>query len=116
MMLIQSQVAFVLALEVQHKEAKSAGLKDSWAKTKIQLFGGLLDDTLQFVHACDQDVGHQKFNNLRSPVAGVIWPKASWIRSERIALSLSMQSDKDSNLQVTCSPCLTVWLSNKNTE
>ena len=32
------------------------GHKDSWAKTKVQLFGGLLDKTLQSIHACGEDI------------------------------------------------------------
>ena len=32
-------------------EVKTLGLKVSWAKTKVQVFGGVLDETVQSVHA-----------------------------------------------------------------
>ena len=32
------------------------GLKVSWSMTKVQVFGGLLDETEQSVHACGEDV------------------------------------------------------------
>ncbi len=32
------------------------GLEVSWAKTKVQAFGGLLDDTLQSLRACGEDI------------------------------------------------------------
>lgn len=41
-----------MAFEVLHEEAMPMGLKVYWPKIKIQLFGDLLDDTLQSVHAC----------------------------------------------------------------
>ncbi|KAG0714904.1 Solute carrier family 22 member 13 [Chionoecetes opilio] len=44
----------VMALEALHEEAKPLGLEVSWHKTKIQVFGGLLDGTVQSVHACSE--------------------------------------------------------------
>ena len=32
------------------------GLKVSWAKTKVQVFGGVLDETVQSVQACGEDI------------------------------------------------------------
>ena len=32
------------------------GLQVSWTKTKVQVFGGLLDETVQSVHACGEDI------------------------------------------------------------
>ena len=46
----------VMALESLHEEAKPLGLKVSWPKTKVQVFGGLLDETVQSVHACGEDI------------------------------------------------------------
>ncbi len=46
----------VMALEILHEEAKPLGLEVSWTKTKVQEFGGLLDDTVQSVHACGEDI------------------------------------------------------------
>ena len=44
------------ALEALHKEMKPLGLKVSWAKTKVQVFGGVLDETVQYFHACGKDI------------------------------------------------------------
>ncbi len=46
----------VLALEAMHEEAKYFGLQVSWGKTKVQVFGGLLDDTVQSVYSCGEDI------------------------------------------------------------
>ena len=32
------------------------GLKVSWAKTKVQVFVGVLDEKVQSVHACGEDI------------------------------------------------------------
>ena len=45
-----------MALEALHEEVKPLGLKVSWAKTKVQVFEGVLDETVQSVHACDEDI------------------------------------------------------------
>ena len=42
----------VLALETLSKEAKPLGLRVSWAKTKIQDFGDLLNGAVQSVQMC----------------------------------------------------------------
>ena len=55
-LLAESLEVLVMALEVLHEEAKPLGLKVSWTKTKVQAFGGLLDDTVQSVHACGKDI------------------------------------------------------------
>ncbi|KAG0718608.1 hypothetical protein GWK47_052106 [Chionoecetes opilio] len=44
-----------MALEALHEEAKPLGLEVFWIKTKVKLFGGLLDETLQSVHECGED-------------------------------------------------------------
>ena len=46
----------MMVLEALHEEAKPLGLQVSWAKTKVQVFGSLLDETVQSVHACGEDV------------------------------------------------------------
>ncbi|KAG0718623.1 Transient receptor potential channel pyrexia [Chionoecetes opilio] len=46
----------VMALEALHEEAKPLGLEVSWLKTKVQVFGGLLDEMVQSVHACGEDI------------------------------------------------------------
>ena len=38
-----------MALEALHEEAEPLGLRVSWAKTKAQVFGDLLDNTVQSV-------------------------------------------------------------------
>ena len=37
-----------MALEALHEEVKPLGLKVSWAKTKVQVFGGMLDETVGY--------------------------------------------------------------------
>ena len=43
----ESLEVLVMALEALHEEAKPLGLQVSWPKTKVQVFGGLLDKTVQ---------------------------------------------------------------------
>ena len=45
-----------MALEALHEEVKPLELKVAWAKTKVQVFGGVLDETVQSVHACGEDI------------------------------------------------------------
>ena len=42
----ESMEVLMMALEALHKEAKPLGLQVFWRKTKVQVFGGLLDETL----------------------------------------------------------------------
>lgn len=44
-----------MALEALHEEAKPLGLQAFWPKTKVEVFGGLLDETVQSVHTCGED-------------------------------------------------------------
>ncbi|KAG0724748.1 LINE-1 retrotransposable element ORF2 protein [Chionoecetes opilio] len=52
----ESLVVLVMALEALHEEAKPLGLEVSWLKTKVQVFGDLLDEAVQSVHACGEDI------------------------------------------------------------
>ncbi|KAG0722470.1 Golgi resident protein GCP60 [Chionoecetes opilio] len=52
----ESLEVLVMALEALHEEAKPLGLEVSWLKTKVQVFGDLLDKTVQSVHACGKDI------------------------------------------------------------
>ncbi|KAG0707420.1 hypothetical protein GWK47_000205 [Chionoecetes opilio] len=52
----ESQEVLVMALEALHEEAKPLGLEVSWLQTNVQVFGGLLDETVQSVHACSEDI------------------------------------------------------------
>ena len=54
--LAESLEVLVLALEALHEDAKPLGLQVSWPKTKVQVFGGLLDETVQSVRACGEDI------------------------------------------------------------
>ena len=54
--LAESLEVLVLALETFQEEAKPLGLKVSWVKTKVQVFGDLLDDAVRSVHACGEDI------------------------------------------------------------
>ena len=42
----ESLEVLIMALEVLHEEVKPLGLKASWAKTNVQVFGGVLDETV----------------------------------------------------------------------
>lgn len=42
-------------LKTLHEEVKPLGFRVSWAKTKVQIFGGLLDDTVASVQVCGED-------------------------------------------------------------
>ncbi|KAG0723422.1 Transposon TX1 uncharacterized protein [Chionoecetes opilio] len=50
----ESLEVLVMALEALHEEAKPLGLEVSWLKTKVQVFGDLLDEAVQSVHACGE--------------------------------------------------------------
>ena len=52
----ESLEVLVMALEALHEEVKPLRFKVSWAKTKVQVFGGVLDETVQSVHVCDEDI------------------------------------------------------------
>ena len=43
----KSMEILVMALEALHEEVKPLGLKVSWAKTRVEVFGGVLDETVQ---------------------------------------------------------------------
>ena len=45
-----------MALEALHEEVKPLGLQVSWPKTKVQVFGGLLDETVKSIHVSDEDI------------------------------------------------------------
>ncbi|KAG0711984.1 hypothetical protein GWK47_019421 [Chionoecetes opilio] len=51
----ESLEVLVMALVALHEEAKPLGLEVFWLKTKVQVFGGLLNETVQSVHACDDE-------------------------------------------------------------
>lgn len=55
-LLVESLKILALALEVLREEAKFQNLQSSWGKAKVQSFGGLLDDTVQAVQACGEDI------------------------------------------------------------
>ncbi|KAG0724278.1 Sodium-coupled monocarboxylate transporter 1 [Chionoecetes opilio] len=52
----ESLEVLVMALEALHEEAKPLGLEVSWLKTLVQVFGDLLDEAVQSVHACGEDI------------------------------------------------------------
>ncbi|KAG0720514.1 putative uncharacterized transposon-derived protein F52C9.6 [Chionoecetes opilio] len=52
----ESLEVLVMALEALHEEAKPLGLEVSWLKTKVQVLGDLLDEAVQSVHACGEDI------------------------------------------------------------
>ena len=52
----ESLEVLVMALEALHEKVKSLGLRVSCVETKVQVFGGVLDKTVQSVHACGGDI------------------------------------------------------------
>lgn len=62
--LAESLGVLVLALETLHEDAKPLGLQVSWPKTKVQVFGGLLDETVQSVRACGEDIDISEKNHV----------------------------------------------------
>ncbi|KAG0716932.1 Retrovirus-related Pol polyprotein from type-1 retrotransposable element R2 [Chionoecetes opilio] len=52
----ESLEVLVMAPEALHEEAKPLGLEVSWLKTKVQVFGDLLDEAVHSVHACGEDI------------------------------------------------------------
>lgn len=65
-----------ISLEELYEEAKPLGLKVSLAKTKVQVFRSLINETVQYVHACDKDfeiMGNSTF--LDSFVHNKNWPR-----------------------------------------
>ena len=52
----ESLEVLVLALEALHEGAKPLGLQVSWIKTKIQVFGNLLDEAVSSVQVCAESV------------------------------------------------------------
>ena len=52
----ESLEALVMAFKVLHEETKPLGLQVFWPKSKVQVFGGLLDETVQSIHACGEDI------------------------------------------------------------
>ena len=76
------------------------------------MFGGLLDETVQCIHACGEDIDIlESFTYLGSVVHNNGYGLAHGLaQHEYLALSVPVQTDKDSNLQITGDPFLTVWL------
>ena len=67
--LAESLEVLLSALEELHENAKPLGLQVSWAKTKVQAFGGLLDEAVQSVQACGEDIEVlQRFTYLGSVI------------------------------------------------
>ena len=118
----ESLEVLVMVLEALHEEAKPLGFQVSWPKSKVQVFGVLLDETVQCIHACDEDIdildsfkylGSVVHNNCGSRQEVLRWI-GPWCyglaQHEYLALSVPVQTDKDANLQIAGDPCLTVWL------
>ena len=52
----KSLEVLMMALKALHEEAKPLGLKISWPKTKVQVFRGLLDEIVQSIYTCGEDI------------------------------------------------------------
>ncbi|KAG0724046.1 hypothetical protein GWK47_005282 [Chionoecetes opilio] len=60
----ESLEVLVMALEALHEEAKPLGLEVSWLKTKVQVFGDLLDEAVQSTGPCTDSYNRLQFNGL----------------------------------------------------
>ena len=52
----ESLEVLVMAFQALHEEAKPLGLQVSWPKTKVQVSGGLLDEIVQSIHTCGENI------------------------------------------------------------
>ena len=52
----ESLEVLVMALEALHEEIKLLVLQVSWPNTNVQVFGGLLDETVQSIHGYGEDI------------------------------------------------------------
>ena len=65
----ESLEVLVSALEALHEDAKPLGLQVSWIKTKVQVFGDLLDEAVRSVNVCGENIDiFEKFTYLGSDV------------------------------------------------
>ncbi|XP_076049304.1 uncharacterized protein LOC143029977 [Oratosquilla oratoria] len=55
-LLAETLEVLVAGLESLRRESRPFGLEVSWTEIKVQEFGGLLDDTVQIVHAYGEDI------------------------------------------------------------
>ena len=54
--LVESLEALVMAREALYKKTKHLGLQVSWVQAKVQMVGGLLDESVQSAHACGEGI------------------------------------------------------------
>ena len=114
--LAESLELLVLSLEILQQEAKPLKLQVSL--TKVQMFGGLLDEAIQQSHACDKDIDIlESFtylgNIVMSKTLKVNWPGPrcyGLTQHEYLALLVPVHTGKDFDLQDTGDLCLTVWM------
>ena len=52
----ESLEILVMALKALYEVTKTSELQVSWSKTKVQVFGGLLGETVQSIHVCGEDI------------------------------------------------------------
>ena len=64
---VKSLEVLVMALEALHEESKPIGLQVFWSKTKVQVFGSLLDEAVQSIHECSEDIHILDSFKYRSP-------------------------------------------------
>ena len=52
----ESLEVLMIAFKALHEEVKPFGFQVSYPKTKVQLIVSLLDETVQSIHACGEDI------------------------------------------------------------
>ncbi|KAG0713503.1 hypothetical protein GWK47_016112 [Chionoecetes opilio] len=75
----ESLEVLVMALEALHEEAKPLGLEVYWLKTKVQVFGRLLDETVQ-------ELNH-RISTINSITFNSVW-EAALLHGHHTALSM----------------------------
>ncbi|KAG0717153.1 hypothetical protein GWK47_055077 [Chionoecetes opilio] len=92
----ESLEVLVMALEALHEEAKLLGLEVSGLKTKVQVFEGLIDETVQSVHACGEDIEiSESFTYLGSAVQNDGGSRQEVLQRIGIAHGLEAEDNED---------------------
>ncbi|KAG0719308.1 Protein l(2)37Cc [Chionoecetes opilio] len=92
----ESLEVLVMALEALHEEAKPLRLEVSWLKTKVQVFGDLLDEAVHTRSSWSSSpltvVRMRQFSPHWSNLvllAGLDWSRPGWNGAERLAKTVA---------------------------
>ena len=82
-----------MALEALHKETKPLGLQVSWSKTKVQVYGGLLSETVHVVRILISWTASHTLvvwsitmvSHVKKSYGGLAWPIVLWTLPARVS-------------------------------